>query len=69
MSESGARIYAIEHPASSRTLLGKLEELRREELTKLVSATDWPNYQKRLGVIEGLRVAMTLCEDIEKQER
>lgn len=33
------------------------------------SAQDWGDYQRRVGVLEGIDEALHVCEDIEKAER
>jgi hypothetical protein len=32
-------------------------------------AKDWPDYQNRVGFIQGLRHAVGICDAMEKQER
>jgi len=47
-------------------------EFRRAELAAAISgglASDWANYQRRVGVLEGIDEALQVCEDIDKAER
>ena len=67
--KSGYSIFAIDHPQSARTIRQRLEKRLSDHTGQLVSAQDWPDYKRRVGVIEGLNEALHVCDELEKAER
>lgn len=68
MADAGFRIVAQNHPDLARTLRARIAK-RQAELAAQVStgyATDWADYNKRTGIIAGLKEAIDLCEQAEK---
>lgn len=52
-----------DNPNLARNLKRDLETVRSGEAAAIVnSAKDWADYQKRSGIIEGLDIAISLCE-------
>lgn len=69
--EEGFITYALDHPLSARTIRQKIEK-QRQELTAQINegyAKDWPDYKLRVGQLEGLKLAVQICEDVEMKER
>ena len=65
------RTFAIDPPYAARTLRKQLTD-RRVALIEQMSegyARDWADYQRRVGVMEGLTAAIEICDEMEKQER
>ena len=69
--DSGFSVYALDHAHHVRTIKKKLMEIRAVRAEYLIdgSATDWADYQRRVGVLEGIDEALHVCEDIERAER
>lgn len=66
---SGFQVYALDSPQVARTIRAKLEK-RQAELASAIadgSAKDWADYQRRVGVLEGIDEALRVCDDIEKE--
>ena len=59
-------IAADDHPALARTLERALIEERDNLIAGLTSAKDWPDFEKRRGRIEGLGIAISICEQQRK---
>ena len=53
---------ADDHPALSRNLLRDLQTERAKHYEGLISAKDWPDFEKRRGLIHGIETAIALCE-------
>ncbi len=51
-----------DHPSLATHLEHALEEERQNHIQALVSAKDWPDYEKRRGLINGLAIAIRLCQ-------
>lgn len=72
MAEAEAfRTFALDTPFTARTLHARLSQMK-DDLSGQVAdgyAKDWADYCRRIGVIEGLELAMEICVDVEKQER
>lgn len=68
---SGFNVFALDHPHHIRTIRKKLEEIRAVRCEYLTSGspTDWADYQRRVGVLEGLDEALHVCSEIERAER
>lgn len=69
MTDPAFRLYAAEHPQLARTLRAKLEHRRAELIIQLGEgfAGDWADYKERSGVIKGLKEAIDICEQAEKE--
>ena len=54
-----------------RTMRKQLEDRRQALINQMGEgyARDFADYQRRVGVIEGLHQAIELCIEMEKQER
>ena len=65
------KTYARDTPFVARTLHAKLGKLREDHAAQLAEPNivkDWPDYQHRIGVVEGIDIAMGLCADAVKEE-
>jgi hypothetical protein len=63
------RFFAPEHPELPRTLRDALQ-LRIRELGEQITggyASDWADYRRRVGHLNGLRDAMAICAQLEKE--
>jgi hypothetical protein len=65
------RTFAIDPPYAARTLRTQLQKQRPELIVQNGEgyAIDWSDYKRRVGVIEGLAIAIEHCDEMEKQER
>lgn len=54
-----------DHPALPSHLESELEKQVETEIQALVSAKDWPDYEKRRGSINGLRLAISICKRVQ----
>ena len=65
------RTFAIDPPYAARTLRKLLTDRRAALIAQMGEgyARDWADYQRRVGVIEGLAFAIESCDEMEKQER
>ena len=70
-SDSGFSVFALDHASSIRTIKKKLMDVRATHAGYLVdgSAEDWADYQRRVGVLEGIEEALHVGEDNERAER
>lgn len=62
--------FVPDNPQTARTTRGRLHE-RVADLTAQVAegyASDWPDYMKRIGHIAGLREAIAIFDQAEKEE-
>ncbi len=69
MSDRGFQLYALDSPQVVRTIRAKLEKLRADRKDELAVAQDWPDFKRRVGVLEGIDEALQVCDDIERAER
>ena len=64
-----ATIFHIESPHAVLNIRKRLDA----ELSKLggdlTLSADWADYSKRLGRIDGIKTALAICEEAEKNER
>ncbi len=60
-------ITTEDHPALANNLERALIEERENCIQGLVSAKDWPDFERRRGVINGLNSAISLCEQVQKR--
>ena len=65
------RTFAVDPPYAARTLRTYMEARRNALIGQMGEgyARDWADYQRRVGVIEGLHQAIELCIEMEKQEK
>jgi hypothetical protein len=66
---SGFEVYALDSPQAARTIRAKLER-RKVVLSGFIlsgDVTDWPDYRRRVGVLEGIDEALRVCDDLEKE--
>lgn len=66
---SAVRLYASDHPALAQTLSAKLRKACAEKIAEIGRgyASDWGDYQKRVGTIVGLEAALQLCAESERE--
>lgn len=55
-----------DHPSLSTHLEKALQTQVARETEALVSAKDWPDFEKRRGSINGLNLAISLCQQSSK---
>lgn len=51
-----------DHPALSWNMLRDLQAERAKQMDGLIAAKDWPDFEKRRGLIHGLDHAISLCQ-------
>jgi hypothetical protein len=56
-----------DHPALARNLERELKQAHDEQVLGLTAAKDWPDFQKRRGTIDGLNIALSLCQATRKK--
>lgn len=69
--DAGAQIFAIESPRTVRNLADRFRK-RIAELSAQVAAgtaQDWADYRRRVGEIQGLTEALTILQEVEKEDR
>lgn len=66
---SGFSVYALDSPQVARTIKSVLEKRRAALAAYMVDGevTDWADYQRRVGVIQGIDEALRVCDDLEKE--
>lgn len=71
MVDDGFRIVALDHPEVARTVSARIKKRRFELAEQIVSgfAKDWADYQRRLGVLDGLDEALSICNELEADQR
>ncbi len=57
---------ADDHPNLARNLERELASARADQVEGFTSARDWPDFQKRRGIVEGLELAISLCQQQQK---
>lgn len=65
------RAYALDTPQTARTLYARLKK-RKEDLSSQIAdgyAADWGDYKNRVGVVDGLTIAMEICAEVVKEEQ
>lgn len=69
--DGGFRVYALDHVQHIRTIRQRLESVRATHRENILdgSVRDWADYQRRVGVLEGIGEALHVCDEIEKAER
>ena len=58
---------ADDHPNLSRNLQRDLEAARAAQVEGFTSAKDWPDFQKRRGTVDGLDLAISLCQKAQEK--
>ena len=68
-SPSAVRLYPLDHPALVLTTRRKIEAERENQILNLGGglASSFDDYKYRAGIIEGLRLALILTEESEKE--
>ena len=56
-----------DHPALARTLEAELIKARESEIQGFVSAKDWPDFERRRGMVNGLNAAISICQEVQKK--
>lgn len=71
MAESPVRAYYGDDPRLAQTLIGRLKLEINDKASQVARglADDWGDYQRRVGVIEGLNEAVRIAEQTEKDLR
>ena len=71
MAEAAFRTFAVDPPYAVRSLRKLLTDRKTALIAQMGEgyARDWADYQRRVGVIEGLAAAIEFCEEMEKQEK
>jgi hypothetical protein len=66
---SAIRYYAEDHPALAHTLAAKIGKEIASLSDQVASgfASDYPDYRERIGVIRGLKQAIGICNEAEKE--
>ena len=66
---SGFNVYALDSPKAIRTFRHKLENVRDHKAAIILSgsASDWAEYKRLVGVLEGIDEALRVCDDLEKE--
>lgn len=68
---SGFNVYALDSPQVARTIRRRIEQERAEYAVLLSQPNivkDWDDYQRRIGLIEGLDIALRTCEEVEREQ-
>ncbi len=55
-----------DHPNLVHNLERQLQAARAAEVDGFTSARDWPDFQKRRGVVQGLDLAISICQQQQK---
>lgn len=67
----GFNVYAMDTPRQARTIRQRLEK-ERAELAALIAqpnaVKDWDDYQRRVGVLEGIDISLRVCDEIVEKE-
>ena len=53
-----------DHPALASTLERGLIEEREKQIQGLMSSKDWPDFEKRRGLVNGLNTAIGIYQDV-----
>ena len=62
---SAVEFFRPEHPRVPITVRERLEAKRAKYLSDLEYSMDWHDFQKRIGVINGLGEAISMCIEAE----
>jgi hypothetical protein len=71
MAESPVRVYYSEDPRFAQLFVGRLQQEISTRGSQVIRglAEDWGDYQRRVGVIEGLSEAVRIAEQTDKDLR
>lgn len=58
--------FVPNHPAVSGSVRGRLIARRQELLENLRYAPDWPDFKRRIGVLQATEEAIEICNEVEK---
>ena len=64
---SAVRLFAPDHPALAIKLRQRLEERRRDLFERIASSPTWDDFRWNQGRLIGLKDAIEIAEDIEKE--
>jgi len=64
---SAVRFFAVDHPAVAGTVRARLEQRRKDLLEEMMVSSDWGDFCKRLGRVEGVMQSINLCADVENE--
>ena len=56
-----------DHPALARDLERNLQKAHDDQVAGLTASKDWPDFQKRRGIIEGINISIALCQEVRKK--
>ena len=62
------RTFAVDPPYAARTIHSRLVKRQNEVIESLKYASEWSDFKRRVGVIEGLAEALAICDEMTKQE-
>lgn len=70
MSEA-FRTFALDPPMVARTMRAKLIKTREQLVNAMADGyvSDFPDYRFRCGQINGIDLALAICDEITKEER
>lgn len=71
MSGEGFHVYAMDTPHQARTIRARLEKERAEAASIIAvpnAVKNWDDYQRRVGVLEGIDIALRVCDEIVEKE-
>ena len=69
MNEDALTIFAVDKPRTIRNLKKKLTEELGAWEKSLRTAHDWAQFNRTLGTIEGLELALNVLNEIDKQDQ
>ncbi len=67
--DSAVRLYTLDHPDTHTKTAVRCSRIMDDYSRQIVEGycTDWADYKYRCGQINGLRMAIEQCEDIEAE--
>lgn len=68
MAQSAVSFFSLDNPRLSRTLKARLQEEIDRQAVLIISgnAPDYASYKERIGELRGLRQAIHICDELEK---
>lgn len=67
----GFHVYAMDTPRQARTIRDRLEKVRADAAGLMATPNavkGWDDYQRRVGVLEGIDMALRVCDEIVEKE-
>ena len=65
------QVYSLDTPRDARTIRKRLED-EREAAASIIATPNaiksWDDYQRRVGVLEGLDTALRVCDEVVEKE-